>query len=25
VKTANSTDNPYCDRLFRDWSAERVS
>jgi hypothetical protein len=25
VKTANSVDNPYCDRLFRDWSAERVS
>jgi hypothetical protein len=25
VKTTNSTDNPYCDRLFKDWSAERVS
>ncbi len=25
LKTANSTDNPYCDRLFKDWSAERVS
>jgi hypothetical protein len=25
LKTANSTDNSYCDRLFKDWSAERVS
>ncbi|MEZ0334908.1 MAG: hypothetical protein ACAI18_12935 [Gemmatimonadales bacterium] len=25
VKTSNSTDNPYCDRLFKDWSTERVS
>jgi hypothetical protein len=25
VKTSNSTNNPYCERLFRDWSAERVS
>ena len=25
LKSANSTDNPYCDRLFKDWSAERVS
>ncbi len=25
LKTANSTDNPSSDRLFTDWSAERVS
>ena len=25
IKTSNSTDNPYCERLFKDWSAERVS
>ncbi|HUF36065.1 MAG TPA: hypothetical protein VMN37_08955 [Gemmatimonadales bacterium] len=25
VKTANSSDNPYCDRLFQEWASERVS
>jgi hypothetical protein len=25
VKTENSSNNPYCDRLFREWAAERVS
>lgn len=25
VKTRNSSDDPYCDRLFREWSAERIS
>lgn len=25
VKTENSRDNPYCDRLFREWTSERVS
>jgi hypothetical protein len=25
TKTQNSANNPYCERLFRDWSSERVS
>ena len=25
VKTENSSNNPYCERLFRDWAGERVS
>lgn len=25
TKATNSTDNPYCDRLFRDWSSELIS
>ena len=25
VKTENSSNNPYCERLFRDWASERVS
>jgi hypothetical protein len=25
IQTENSSKNPYCERLFRDWSEERVS
>jgi hypothetical protein len=25
TKASNSADNPYCDRLFRDWSSELIS
>jgi hypothetical protein len=25
VKTENSTNNPYCERLYQDWVRERIS